>query len=206
MIAKLNYTIAATVLIAGFALPGVLMAGCGSCGPAAAPKVAAPAACKSGCPVSKAATCKAACPHSKAKACGVRCAKPCCKKSKACPAGCTKPCCQKAETAEIQTHALQALLNAGISVTVLDARSGKWDDGRRIPGAKSLAPGSNAKAAAAVIPSKSSLVVTYCSGVKCPASRMLAATLKSLGYENVLEYPVGIAGWAKHGNLIEKAK
>ena len=205
MIAKLSYTFAATVLIAGFGMPGVLMAGCGSCGPAAAPKVAAPAAaaCKSGCPVVKAAPCKKACPAGKAKTCKTACPVA---KAKACPAGCTKPCCQKAETAEIQTHALQALLNAGISVTVLDARSGKWDDGRRIPSAKSLAPGSNAKAAAAVIPSKDSLVVTYCSGVKCPASRMLAATLKSHGYKNVLEYPVGIAGWAERGNLIEKAK
>jgi rhodanese-related sulfurtransferase len=106
----------------------------------------------------------------------------------------------------IGTHTLQALLAAGTKVTVLDARSGKYDDGRRVPGATALATGSTAEQAAAVIPSKDSLVVTYCSNLQCPASGMLAANLKKLGYKNILEYSAGIEGWAKHGNLVEQAK
>ena len=184
---KLGYMVAVAVLSTGLVAPQITSAGCGSCGPAA---VKAPAKV---CPAS--GSCKSGCGRAKAKACPKSCAKACC------PKGAAKP-----ETAEVDTHALATLLNAKAAVTLLDARSGKWDDGRRIPGAKGLSPAATAKEAAALIPSKDALVVTYCAGVKCPASRMLAATLKGLGYSNILESPAGIAGWAEHGNPIEQAK
>ena len=110
------------------------------------------------------------------------------------------------EKAVIDTHTLQVLLNSGTKLTVLDARSGKWDNGRRIPGAKSLAADATAKDAAKLIPSKDSLVIAYCSSKKCPASAMLSANLKKLGYTNILEYSAGIDGWTDHGNSVEKAK
>jgi len=115
--------------------------------------------------------------------------------------------CQKpaAAQAEISTEALATLLASGAKVTVLDARTGKFDDGRRIPGAKSLAPDATAEQAAALIPAKDAAVVTYCSGVKCPASAALAKQLRSLGYVGVLEYPQGIAGWADAGKEVQKA-
>ena len=52
----------------------------------------------------------------------------------------------------IDTRALQALMQAKVPAVVLDARAGKWDDGRRIPGAKQLAPGDAAAKAATLIP------------------------------------------------------
>jgi rhodanese-related sulfurtransferase len=199
MVQNFKYVVAAATLVAGLVIPEYAEAGCGSCGPAVK---AAPARATSQCGKSK---CKAAC-DKKSKACpagGV-----CAAKVKSCAAGCTKPCCAKdaKEAAVIDTHTLQALLAAGTKVTVLDARSGKWDDGRRVPGAKALAADATAEKAAALIPSKESLVVTYCSNLKCPASGMLAAALKKLGYENILEYSAGIEGWAKHGNRVEQAK
>jgi len=111
----------------------------------------------------------------------------------------------KAAAAEIQTPALKALLASGVPVVVLDARTGKFDDGRRIPGAKQLSPEATAEQAASAIPAKGALVVTYCSGVKCPASEALAARLKALGYSNILEYREGIAGWVEAGNEVKKA-
>ena len=42
--------------------------------------------------------------------------------------------------AVVNTEALAALLRAKVPVTLLDARTGKYDDGRRIPGAKTLSP------------------------------------------------------------------
>ena len=57
-----------------------------------------------------------------------------------------------------------------------------------------------------MIPSKNSLVVTYCSNPKCPASGMLAANLKKLGYKTVLEYPHGIEGWVAAGQKHEKVR
>jgi len=111
-----------------------------------------------------------------------------------------------ADETEVSADVLETLLASGASVTVLDARTGKYDDGRRIPGAKSLSAKSTEQEAAAVVQSKDALVVTYCSNLKCPASRMLAARLKELGYKNVLEYPEGIDGWAAAGKEVKKAK
>lgn len=143
-------------------------------------------------------------------ACGRRAKKACAAKVE-----CTAGTCAKtggeaktdahASVAEISTPALATLLRSG-KPTVLDARTGKYDDGRRIPGAKSLSPEADAKEAAKQIPSKDSLVVTYCSNTQCPASGRLAKRLLELGYNNILEYPEGIAGWQQEGNQVEEVK
>jgi rhodanese-related sulfurtransferase len=88
-------------------------------------------------------------------------------------------------------------------MVILDARSGKYDDGRRIPGAKVLNADADEAEVAKVLPEKGALVVTYCGGLTCPASNALAERLKKLGYANVIEYPQGIAGWTKDGNSVE---
>lgn len=111
---------------------------------------------------------------------------------------------QKAAT--ISTAGLAALLRAKTPVVVLDARSGKWDDGKRVPGAKAVNVDSSDSDIAAAAPDKAALVVTYCAGVKCPASGKLAAKLRTAGYANVIEYPEGIAGWLEAGNSIEETK
>lgn len=105
--------------------------------------------------------------------------------------------------ARIDTPTLAAMIKAGTPMTLLDARSGKYDDGRRIPGAKSLNAESSAEDVAKVVPDKGSLVVTYCTNLQCPASHKLAEHLKKLGYANVVEYPFGIEGWAAAGNAVE---
>lgn len=109
------------------------------------------------------------------------------------------------KAATLNTLALKTLMDSGVPVIILDARSGKWDDGSRIPGAKSLNAESKPEEIAKVIPSKDSLVITYCSNLKCPASDMLYKHLKSLGYSNVIEYPEGIQGWKEAGNQVKKA-
>jgi rhodanese-related sulfurtransferase len=88
-------------------------------------------------------------------------------------------------------------------MVILDARSGKFDDGRRLSGAKALSAEAEEADAGKVIPSKDSLVVTYCASWKCPASHALAERLKKLGYANVIEYRQGIEGWTKAGNSVE---
>ena len=120
--------------------------------------------------------------------------------------GCAAPVDVKAVEATINTDALAAILRSGVAVTLLDARSGKYDDGRRIPGAKSLASTATADQVKEVAgESKNALIVTYCSSLKCPASKRLATSLRALGYTNVLEYPDGIEGWATAGKTIAKA-
>ncbi|QHI67946.1 rhodanese-like domain-containing protein [Tichowtungia aerotolerans] len=105
----------------------------------------------------------------------------------------------------LNTFEMKAIVDSGKAV-ILDARSGEYDDGYRIPGAKSLNSESTPEEIAAIIPSKESPVVTYCGNLKCPASAELAKHLKALGYTNVKEYPEGIAGWREAGGDVDKVK
>jgi rhodanese-related sulfurtransferase len=105
----------------------------------------------------------------------------------------------------INTFQVKAHVDAGDAI-LLDARSGKYDDGYRIPGAKSLNSKSTAEEIAQVIPSKDAQIVTYCSNLQCPASKALAEHLESLGYTHVHEYPEGIAGWRAAGGAVDKVK
>ncbi len=107
---------------------------------------------------------------------------------------------------EINAAALNLLMNSGVKMSVLDARTGKYDDGRRVPGAGNLSPMSKPAEVAKAIPDKDQLVVTYCTNLKCPASKMLAKNLSELGYRNVIEFPQGIEGWAASGYPVKKAK
>ena len=108
--------------------------------------------------------------------------------------------------ATINTLGLKTLINSGAPLTILDARSGEFDDGRRIAGAIALNAESKAEEIAKVLPNKEALIVTYCSNVKCPASHKLYTHLRSLGYTNLIEYPEGIQGWVEAGNPVTSAK
>ncbi len=112
----------------------------------------------------------------------------------------------KSESAVVTTTVLQTLLEAKTPPVLLDARSGKYDDGRRIPGAQSLNAKSSAAEVAKVVETKDTLVVTYCSNLKCQASPRLADHLRKLGYKSVLEYSEGIAGWTEAGNRVKEAQ
>ncbi len=122
------------------------------------------------------------------------------------PTTCTAAVKVEAVEATISTDALAALIRAKTAVTILDARSGKFDDGRRIPGATSLAASADEATIAATAGAKDGLVVTYCASLKCPASKNLATKLRALGYTNVLEYPEGIQGWTAAGKTVVKAE
>ena len=103
----------------------------------------------------------------------------------------------------INTVVLENMIESNIPMVLIDARSGKWDDKSRIPGALSLNDKSTKNEVTGKIQSKDTLVVTYCSSLKCGASNKLYIHLKKLGYKNVLEYPFGIKGWLEAGNDIE---
>jgi rhodanese-related sulfurtransferase len=104
--------------------------------------------------------------------------------------------------AEINTAALKALIDSNVPLTLVDARTGKYDDGRRIMNALNLSPEATDDEITRMMQSKDATIVSYCANLKCPASRMLAAKLMSLGYKHVLEYPQGIEGWVAEGNPV----
>ncbi len=106
----------------------------------------------------------------------------------------------------INTPGLLALIQSRAPVVILDARSAKWDDGKRIPGAKSLTSEAGLADIRKYVKSQDQLIVTYCGGLTCPASKNLSEHLKKLGFKNVLEYPEGIKGWVEAGHPVENAK
>ncbi|MFA6294697.1 MAG: rhodanese-like domain-containing protein [Victivallales bacterium] len=116
-----------------------------------------------------------------------------------------KPCAaMKKECKTVTTEELKKIIDNKSSL-IFDARSGKYDTGERIPGAKSLNADSSAADIAKAIPDKNASIVTYCVDPQCPASANLAKHLKKLGYTNISEYPEGIEGWKKAGNKVDKA-
>ncbi|MFA7159697.1 MAG: rhodanese-like domain-containing protein [Kiritimatiellia bacterium] len=112
----------------------------------------------------------------------------------------------KVNEATVNTSGLAALIAAKVPMVIIDARSGKYDDGKRIPGAKSLNAGSTDEEIKALLPDKSALIITYCANLECPASHQLAEKLMKAGYVNLIEYPEGIEGWQKAGHKVEKVK
>ena len=103
---------------------------------------------------------------------------------------------------KLTTNDLQDLLEAKANIVLVDARTPKWDDGKRIASAKNLTPQSSKEAIESTLGSKDSYIVTYCGSVQCPLSHKMADRLKELGYANTLVYPEGIAGWITAGNAV----
>ena len=170
-------------------------------------------ACDCGCkaPKAKPPACPASsCTKPAAKSCPASaCTKPATKK--ACQAACAKACCPAAPAEGhgydvIDTTGLKKLLSSDQKVTIVDARSGKWDDGRRIGDAQQLAANASAGDIAKALPNKDATIVAYCTSTKCPASATLAHKLVDLGYKNVVKYPAGVNGWEKAGNAVNMAK
>ena len=108
--------------------------------------------------------------------------------------------------AMVRTTTLVQMIASNTPMVIVDARAGKYDDGRRIPGAKQLAPDASNEDIAKALPDKDALIVVYCVNPKCPASKQLAMRLIALGYTKVQKYPEGIEGWIKDGNKVEKVK
>lgn len=113
---------------------------------------------------------------------------------------------EKPKYSEIDTTRLAELMKSGKKVIILDARDPKYLDGKMIPGAVLLSDEATPEQVKTVIPTKESLVVTYCVGRQCPASQWLADYLAGLGYTNVFRYTDGIQGWTNAGNKTEKPR
>jgi rhodanese-related sulfurtransferase len=135
-----------------------------------------------------------------------------CREGGACEPGksekkfCMEMCMKQMNGPVINTVALSTLIASRIPMVILDARSGEFDDKTRIPGARSLNEKSKSEEIAKIIPDKNTLIITYCAGLQCPASHKLFIHLKKLGYNHVLEYPLGIQGWMESGNNIAAAE
>ncbi|MCB1135532.1 MAG: rhodanese-like domain-containing protein [Chlamydiia bacterium] len=106
---------------------------------------------------------------------------------------------------KLDTKALEIMLRSPTPPVMLDARKPRYDDGERIGNAVLMPPGTSAEEIARVVPNKDTLIVTYCSHMRCPLSHELAEDLIGKGYRNVLVYPYGLKGWKEAGLSLKRA-
>lgn len=107
---------------------------------------------------------------------------------------------------KLDTQAVEVLMNSGYPVVVADARLPRYDDGRRLPGAVLIPHNADESVIRRLIPSKDTIIITYCSNRRCPMAGKLAENLIKLGYHNVLHYPVGLKGWEQAGKALDSKK
>lgn len=95
----------------------------------------------------------------------------------------------------IQASELKTWYDQDKEMTVIDARSKPYFDRIVLPKAKWLPYDVSERELKAVLPSKSMLVVVYCSSTACPASKYMADRLIKSGYLNVYKYAEGLKDW-----------
>ncbi|OJW51588.1 MAG: hypothetical protein BGO67_05020 [Alphaproteobacteria bacterium 41-28] len=93
---------------------------------------------------------------------------------------------------------LEALLDSKAPHALVDARTDKYFDGALIIGAERLPYDSDQTMIEKVLPNKKKLIIVYCGGGECPASKNLAKRLIELGYTNVIDYHGGMQEWESH--------
>lgn len=101
-------------------------------------------------------------------------------------------------TALITRDELQAEIEAG-TVTVIDALPETYWAQQHLPGALNLVEDDVDAKAAALLPDKGAMIVTYCSNSSCQNSQAVATRLENLGYRNIRKYRQGIQDWVEAG-------
>ncbi len=108
---------------------------------------------------------------------------------------------------EIQTETLSRLVHsASPNLMIVDSRGTDSDDGKRIPGAKTIPYNASIENITANLPDKNATVIIYCANAQCPSSRLLAERLLHMGYKNIWRYSAGIQEWEAKGLKVEQGK
>ena len=114
---------------------------------------------------------------------------------------------KQSEYGEIDAVGLKILLDTKTPLDLLDARKDKYFKGTLIPGAKRLPSDSTEEQMASLLPDKQKLIVVYCAGKGCSASKTLSEALVKADYKNVMEFPGGEKDWkAKGFELVSSEK
>jgi rhodanese-related sulfurtransferase len=104
----------------------------------------------------------------------------------------------------ITRNELKQALDAGTSLTLLEALPEKYYRHSHLPGAR-LFPHDQARTLAAqLLPEKDAPIVVYCASATCSNSHQAAQTLTELGYSDVRVYVEGKADWQAAGFALER--
>jgi len=86
-------------------------------------------------------------------------------------------------------------------VTVVDSRGARKFDQGHIPVAVNISASLFQEQAGRLPEDKSSLLIFYCGGFKCPLSHKSAFKAEALGYNNIRVYAAGYPDWTANGGL-----
>ena len=100
---------------------------------------------------------------------------------------------------------IQAMLDAGDDVTIVEALGPMYYDDAHLPGARNLPHDRVDELAAEVLPDKSAFIIVYCSNTACQNSVVASRRLVDLGYTNVHEYVEGKQDWIEAGLPVEQS-
>jgi rhodanese-related sulfurtransferase len=99
---------------------------------------------------------------------------------------------------------IQAHIQAGTPMHLVEALSEKYYQDGHLPGAILLPHDEVRTRAETVLPATEDFIVVYCANTACQNSRIAAQTLASMGYTNVAEYEEGKQDWVEAGLPLEK--
>jgi rhodanese-related sulfurtransferase len=106
-------------------------------------------------------------------------------------------------TPTIDRREIARRLDAGEPIVLVETLRAEHFDQAHLPGAIHLHYEEVEARAAALLPERDVLIVTYCSNPACANSRVAAERLAKLGYTNVRRYEAGKDDWIAAGLPVE---
>ena len=106
-------------------------------------------------------------------------------------------------TPTIDREEIEALLDTSAPIVLVETLRPEHFDHGHLPGAIHLHYEDVEERAAALLPDRDALIVTYCSNGACANSRVAAEKLARLGYTDVRRYEAGKDDWVQAGLAVE---